>query len=102
VKLYAKVARIVATGEGNGPVHALDTGLWLAQLPRPVKSSDGEGEWDTIGVPENVVAASWDALVDAVSYGLLRQEGLLSRDGLRREKSDVARGADLPAGAAPV
>lgn len=52
MKLYAKVARIVATGEGNGPVHALDTGLWLAQLPRPVKSSDGEGEWDTIGVPE--------------------------------------------------
>ncbi|MDP9241173.1 MAG: citramalate synthase [Actinomycetota bacterium] len=104
VKLFAKGERIVATGEGNGPVNALDTALRLAlertypDLARLelmdykvrivagahgtsavtrvlVETSDGEGEWDTIGVHENVVAASWDALVDAVTYGLLRREG---------------------------
>ncbi len=104
VKLHAKGERIVATGEGNGPVNALDTALRLAlestypDLARLelvdykvrivdsahgtaavtrvlVETSDGEGEWDTIGVHENVVAASWDALVDAVTYGLLRREG---------------------------
>lgn len=120
VKLHAKGERIVATGEGNGPVNALDTALRvglertypdLARLDLVdykvrivegehgsaavtrvlVETSDGEGQWDTIGVHENVVAASWDALVDAVTYGLLR-----------RESADVARNADLPAGDAPV
>ena len=39
-----------------------------------VETSDGEREWSTVGVHENVIAASWDALVDAVTYGLLRRE----------------------------
>ncbi len=120
VKLHAQGKRIVATGEGNGPVHALDTALRLAlersypQLARLqlvdykvrivegvhgtaavtrvlVETSDGEGEWDTIGVHENVVAASWDALVDAVTYGLLR-----------RENADAAREVGVLAGTAPV
>jgi len=100
VKLSAKGERIVATGEGNGPVHALDTALRLAlerlypELARLelvdfkvrivegshgtgavtrvlVRTSDGQQEWDTVGVHENIVAASWQALVDAVTYGLL-------------------------------
>jgi hypothetical protein len=37
------------------------------------KTSDGKGEWNTIGVHENVIAASAMALEDAVTYGLLRQ-----------------------------
>jgi len=37
-----------------------------------VETSDGEREWSTVGVDENVIAASWQALVDAVTYGLLR------------------------------
>jgi len=103
VKLRAKGERIVATGEGNGPVNALDTALRqalertypdLARLELVdykvriiegahgtaavtrvlVETSDGDGEWDTIGVHENVVAASWEALVDAITYGLLRRD----------------------------
>ncbi|HLZ38273.1 MAG TPA: alpha-isopropylmalate synthase regulatory domain-containing protein, partial [Mycobacteriales bacterium] len=102
VKLHAKGERIVATGEGNGPVNALDTALrlglerlypGLARLELVdykvrilegrhgtgavtrvlVETSDGTAEWDTIGVDENVIAASWQALEDAVTYGLLRQ-----------------------------
>lgn len=101
VKLYAKAERIISTGEGNGPVNALDralrTGLErlypeLASLELVdykvrilgdrtgtgaatrvlVESGDGEREWGTVGVDENVIAASWQALEDAVAYGLLR------------------------------
>jgi 2-isopropylmalate synthase len=101
VKVHAGGVRIVATGEGNGPVNALDQALRLAlrqtfpELERLelvdykvrilegsqgtdavtrvlVETTDGETEWDTVGVHENVIAASWMALEDAVAYGLLR------------------------------
>jgi len=102
VKLHAKGERIVATGEGNGPVNALDTALRLAlhqrypELARMdlvdykvrivsgahgteavtrvmVQTSDGSTQWDTVGVHENVIAASWQALEEAYTSGLLRQ-----------------------------
>jgi 2-isopropylmalate synthase len=102
VKLHAKDKRIVETGEGNGPVNALDRALrqalerlypelatlelvdykvrilegahGTAAVTRVlVETSDGEREWSTVGVDENVIAASWQALVDAVTYGLLQQ-----------------------------
>ncbi|MQA95690.1 MAG: citramalate synthase [Streptosporangiales bacterium] len=102
VKLHAKGERIVATGEGNGPVNALDKALRVA-LERIypelaaleltdykvrilegssgtgavtrvlLTSSDGEADWGTVGVGENVIEASWQALEQAVTYGLLRQ-----------------------------
>ena len=101
VKVRAEGQRIVATGEGNGPVNALDNALRQAlgqifpeltnlelvdykvrileggegtgAITRVlVESTDGKGEWDTIGVHENVIAASWMALEDAITYGLLR------------------------------
>jgi len=100
VKLQAKGERYVATGEGNGPVNALDRALRQAlERVHPqlaafelvdykvrilegahgtgavtrvlVRTSDGEREWDTVGVDENVIAASWQALEDAYTYGLL-------------------------------
>ncbi|MFF6999830.1 alpha-isopropylmalate synthase regulatory domain-containing protein, partial [Streptomyces sp. NPDC008313] len=101
VKLWAKSERIVATAEGNGPVNALDRSLRVAlekiypQLAKLelvdykvrilegkhgtssttrvlISTSDGAGEWSTVGVAENVIAASWQALEDAYTYGLLR------------------------------
>ena len=101
VKLHAKGERIVATGEGNGPVNALDNALRLAlcelypalaglelvdykvrivsgehgtsAVTRVlVETSDGTTEWDTVGVHENVIAASWQALEEAYTTGLLR------------------------------
>ncbi|ROO83319.1 2-isopropylmalate synthase [Actinocorallia herbida] len=101
VKVHAKGERIVATGEGNGPVNALDTALRVA-LERLypelatlelvdfkvrilegshgtdavtrvlIDSSDGKAEWGTVGVGENIIAASWEALEEAVTYCLLR------------------------------
>jgi 2-isopropylmalate synthase len=102
VKLQAKGERIVATGEGNGPVNALDNALRqaletlypsLATLELVdykvrivsgahgtdavtrvlVETSDGTREWDTVGVHENVIAASWQALEEAYTTGLLRE-----------------------------
>ena len=35
-------------------------------------SADHEGEWTTVGVSDDIVTASWEALADGVAYGLLR------------------------------
>jgi 2-isopropylmalate synthase len=102
VRLTAKGERVVAVGEGNGPVNALDRALRsaleqtfpeLATLELAdfkvrilegshgtgavtrvlIESGDGAGDmWSTVGVDENIIAASWHALEEAVSYGLLR------------------------------
>ncbi|MEV4191574.1 citramalate synthase [Streptomyces toxytricini] len=101
VKLWAKGERIVATAEGNGPVNALDRALRVAlerfypQLAKfeltdykvrilegthgtesttrvLISTTDGVREWSTVGVAPNVIAASWQALEDAITYGLLR------------------------------
>jgi len=102
VKLCAGGERVVAVGEGNGPVNALDHALRgaIGQLyPELAKielvdfkvrildaehgtdavtrvlitTSDGQTTWETVGVGANVVEASWEALVDGLVYGLLRQ-----------------------------
>src|SRR6266545_3239996 len=101
VKLVAGGEREVVTGEGNGPVNALDHALRTAiERAYPVvgkfdlidykvrildqghgtdavirvliETADGEGSWVTVGVGHNIVEASWEALVDGVTYGLLR------------------------------
>ncbi|CAB4870927.1 MAG: citramalate synthase [Actinobacteria bacterium] len=101
VKVHAGGDRIISTAEGNGPVNALDKALRAAMIqiyPELatlrlidykvrilegasgtgavtrvlVGTSDGRAEWSTVGVHENVIAASWRALEDAVTFGLLR------------------------------
>jgi 2-isopropylmalate synthase len=99
VKVRVRGERVIATAEGNGPVNALDQALRVA-LSRHypelatfdladykvrilegshgtgavtrvlVETSDGNREWTTVGVHENVVEASWRALVDALTYGI--------------------------------
>ncbi|MEO5708707.1 MAG: citramalate synthase [Nocardioidaceae bacterium] len=101
IKLLAGGARIITTGEGNGPVNALDQSLREAigqAYPEVAKfelidykvrildqghgtdavtrvlieTTDGVSSWVTVGVGHNVIEASWGALVDAVTYGLRR------------------------------
>ncbi len=101
VKLTAGGERVVATGEGNGPVNALDAALRQAigrVYPEVAKlelidyrvrildqghgtdavtrvlidTADSTTSWVTVGVGANVIEASWEALVDAVTYGLRR------------------------------
>jgi 2-isopropylmalate synthase len=101
IKLFAGGARIITTGEGNGPVNALDHALREAigqAYPEVAKfelidykvrildqghgtdaitrvlieTADGASSWVTVGVGANVIEASWGALVDAVTFGLRR------------------------------
>jgi len=37
-------------------------------------ASDGEGSWGSIGVSENIIEASWEALVDSIEYGMVRSQ----------------------------
>jgi 2-isopropylmalate synthase len=103
VKVTVGGERVVTTGEGNGPVHALDEALRAALVDtyprvadlrltdfrvRVLDSADGTaarvrvlietadhvGSWGTIGVHENVIEASWEALTDGIVVGLLRME----------------------------
>ena len=103
IKVHVGDERLVATGEGNGPVNALDTALRKAIGGRHpalallhltdykvrvldtskgtgavtrvlIDSTDGERTWTTIGVSENIIEASWQALADSVVYGLLHNE----------------------------
>ena len=101
VKLIHDGQRLVATAEGNGPVNALDAALRAALGPRVpelaeiglvnfkvrildetkgtgamvrvlLESSDGHESWGTIGVSENIIEASWEALVDSLEHGVRR------------------------------
>ena len=101
VKVHVRGTRTVATAEGNGPVNALDAALREAIGPHYpalsgvhltdyrvrvldtgrgtgavtrvlVDTSDGERTWTTIGVSENIIEASWQALYDSIVYALLR------------------------------
>jgi 2-isopropylmalate synthase len=97
IKVKVDGDRYVRVAEGNGPVNALDTALRGAIADRYphladieltnykvrildeshgtgaitrvlLDSSDGEREWGTIGVSENIIEASWEALVDSLEY----------------------------------
>ena len=99
IKIWAGGERYVRTAEGNGPVHALDNALrdaigeihphlrdielvnFKVRILDETKgtdavtrvlidASDGQDVWGSIGVSENVIAASWDALVDSLEYGM--------------------------------
>ncbi|MBI2193877.1 MAG: citramalate synthase [Planctomycetes bacterium] len=93
--------RVIHTAaEGNGPVNALDQALrkaiaeiypevnrirlvnykvriledmvgTAAKVRVLIESTDGEHLWGTVGVSENIIEASWEALVDSIEYGLL-------------------------------
>jgi 2-isopropylmalate synthase len=100
IKVHVGGERVISTAEGNGPVNALDTALRQAIVSKYphladielvnykvrildenkgtgavtrvlLDASDGEDSWGSIGVSENVVEASWEALVDSIEYGML-------------------------------
>lgn len=106
VRLSAGDAPTRVVGEGNGPVNALDHALRNALLPvYPVveqfdlsdyrvrildqghgtdatirvliETTDGLRTWTTVGVGQNVIDASWEALAEAYSYGLLHSDAVV-------------------------
>ncbi len=103
VRLTAKGKSERVVGEGNGPVNALDHAVRNALLPAYphvdrfelidyrvrildqghgtdatvrvlIQTTDGLRAWTTVGVGQNIVEASWEALSDAYLYGLIHAE----------------------------
>jgi 2-isopropylmalate synthase len=99
IKIWVDGERYVRTAEGNGPVNALDRALREALVEihphlRDIELvnfkvrildetkgtgavtrvlldvSDGDRVWGSIGVSENVIEASWEALVDSLEFGM--------------------------------
>jgi 2-isopropylmalate synthase len=93
---------ILSSGQGDGPVHALDRaltralediypeiknvrltdykvrvlnpeGATAARVRVLINSTNGVSDWSTVGVSENIVLASWQALSDSVEYFLIRE-----------------------------
>ncbi len=110
IKLWVDGERYVRTAEGNGPVHALDRALrdaigeiyphladielenfkvrlidehaGTASVTRVlIDASDGDEVWGAIGVSDNIIEASWEALVDSLDYGMRRTARARARDG---------------------
>jgi 2-isopropylmalate synthase len=100
IKIWVEGERYVRTAEGNGPVNALDRALRDALVETYphlgdirltnfkvrildetkgteavtrvlLDASDGAREWGAIGVSENVIESSWEALVDSLEAGML-------------------------------
>jgi len=63
VKLKDYRVRVVSTGKGTDAVVRV-----------LIESGYGENDWGTVGVSENIVEASWKALVDSIDYKLLKDE----------------------------
>lgn len=101
VKIHVGDSRVISTGEGTGPVGALDNALRAAiqeiypqvremelvdfkvRLPDEsqgtgaitrvtITTQDKFGTFGTVGVSENVLEAAWNALVESIEYGLVR------------------------------
>jgi 2-isopropylmalate synthase len=114
IKIWVDGERFVRTAEGNGPVNALDRALrdaigetyphlrdielvnFKVRILDEAKgtgavtrvlldASDGVETWGAIGVSENVIEASWEALVDSLEAGMLPgRVGHSRRDEVRR------------------
>lgn len=112
----------ITAAEGQGPVNALDNALRKALLPFfpqiretalvdfkvrvidgrdataakvrvQIETRDAQEIWSTIGVSENVIEASWQALVDSIQYKLLKestgqQEGIPGKISLEKQGNE--------------
>jgi 2-isopropylmalate synthase len=103
IKISVDGEEELTAAEGNGPVNALDHALrkaltkfypqikemhlvdfkvrtlegsegTAASVRVLLDSTDGEDLWSTIGVSENIIEASWQALVDSIEYKLSKDK----------------------------
>jgi 2-isopropylmalate synthase len=103
VKVRVGEQAMHTASDGDGPVNALDGALRKALLPKyprlaemhlvdykvrvvnaraetaarvrvVIEWRDGDSVWGTVGVSENIIEASWLALVDAVEFKLFKDE----------------------------
>ncbi|MFN0122308.1 MAG: citramalate synthase [Blastocatellia bacterium] len=99
VRIHIGDQREHTVSSGDGPVHALDQALRKALQPHypqiekfhlidfkvrildgehataartrvHIETTDGERIWNTVGVAENIIAASWQAITESIEFGL--------------------------------
>ncbi|MDD5614523.1 MAG: citramalate synthase, partial [Candidatus Omnitrophica bacterium] len=102
IKIKVNNKEEYTVAEGDGPVNALDSALrkalyrfypvlsemkltdfkvrvldekdgTAARVRVLIQSQDSESSWSTIGVSENIIEASWQALLDSVEYKLMKE-----------------------------
>lgn len=103
IKINVKGETVYTAAEGNGPVNALDKALrsalvqfypsirnmhlsdykvrvidekdaTAAKVRVLIETTDMHNTWSTVGVSENIIEASWQALVDSFRYGLMGKD----------------------------
>ena len=127
IKISVREDEEITAAEGDGPVNALDNALrkaltkffpqieemglvdfkvrvidgsggTAAKVRVQIESRDSSEIWSTVGVSENVIEASWQALADSVQYklskGEARESEMRSQTMCQREDST----ADIPQG----
>ncbi len=116
IKLHVKGVPEQTAAEGDGPVNALDNAIrkalrqfypTLAEMHLTdfkvrvldeksgtgakvrvlIQSQDAHDSWGTVGVSENIIEASWQALVDSIEYKLLKDTSAQKSD-VRSQKSE--------------
>jgi 2-isopropylmalate synthase len=110
IKVSVGDEREITAAEGDGPVNALDSAIrkalcrfypeisdidlidfkvrvmdekrgTAAKVRVLIESSDGKTSWGTVGVSENLIEASWEALVDSIEYGILLKKAQAETNG---------------------
>jgi len=105
IKIAVGNEREISAAEGDGPVNALDSAIrkallrfypeindislidykvrvldekrgTAAKVRVLIESSDGKNSWGTVGVSENIIEASWEALVDSIEHGIIYKQNL--------------------------
>jgi len=123
VRVGGKVEHTAAIG--NGPVNALDNALRKALekfypqlktmslldykvrvLPGRagtasrvrvlIESTDGVDQWGTVGVSHDILEASWQALVDSITYKMYKEEKVGANLCVRPEKKDAGKDSPKP------
>lgn len=114
VKINVEGEQVYTAAEGNGPVNALDNALrkalvqfypdieqihlsdykvrvidekdaTAAKVRVLIESTGLDNTWSTVGVSNNVIEASWEALVDSIRYALI---GMVKVDSVAAEHHD--------------
>jgi 2-isopropylmalate synthase len=103
IKISVGEEEEITAAEGNGPVNAIDNALrkalskfyprieemrlvdfkvrvlegsagTAAKVRVLIESRDGKDIWNTVGVSENIIEASWQALVDSIYFKLSKDQ----------------------------
>lgn len=118
LKMKVHGETVYTAAEGNGPVNALDNALrkalesyypdirdvhltdykvrvindqdaTAAKVRVLIESSDSKDSWSTVGVSENVIEASWEAIIDSIRYALIGREAVIDSREETRERVGI-------------